>query len=806
MRNVIKILLIEDNPADARLVDIKLKESFGNEYTLETCSYLSQSIKLVLKNAYDVIFVDLSLPDSTGLDSLKRILDKSPKCPIIVLTGHDDELIGLEAVELGAQDFLVKGNASSPSLKRSINYSLGRYKLLKELSEKTADLLSEKLKFSQAQELAHIGSWDWDIAANTSSWSDELFRIYGLLPRQYTPTFNAGAKYIHPEDEELVNKITSSAYRNKKPFSVFYRIFRSDGMIRMIYERADVITDTNGHAVKMFGIVHDITEQKRYEALEELAIAATKSYNSVVIADRDGKIEWVNEGFTKLNGYTLEDVKNTHGSLLRKGNLTGLSKETELFATFFREKEPFSYENKNYTKEGKEYWVMTTLTPVLGANGEVEKIIAIDSDISKLKQLEEELINSNNLVEHSLRKGLKAIDELTKAKTQLETSLKIKEQFLANMSHEIRTPMNAIIGFTNLMLNTPLSSDQKQYIDAVKTSGENLLVIINDILDFSKLQSGKVSFEQIDFKLSQVISTVTDLMLPKSVEKNIKLSTLIDESIYDDLIGDPIRLNQVLLNLIGNSIKFTERGEIKLSINLLSENKEIVELKFSIIDTGIGIPENKLTSIFDEFTQADSNTTRKYGGSGLGLTIVKQLVETQGGKVSVESKEKQGSTFSVNLKFKKNLNPKEVKKELDTIKNNSVRVEGLHILLVEDNKMNQVLVKKILASWKWNVEIADNGAVAIEKFKKQDFDIILMDMQMPEMDGYEATQYIRNKFLQPKKDIPIMAMTAHAMASEEEKCRNLGMNGYISKPFDQEILYSRVLALINDCVYKKDRT
>ena len=806
MEETIKILLIEDNPADARLVDIKLKESFGNNYTLETCSYLSQSINLLLKNVYDVIFVDLSLPDSTGLDSLKKLIDKSPKCPIIVLTGLDDELIGLEAVKLGAQDFLVKGKASSQSLKRSISYSLGRNKLLKELSEKTADLLSEKLKFSQAQELAHIGSWDWDIVANTISWSDELFRIYGLLPREFAPTFNAGGKYTHPEDEELVSKITSSAYKNKKPFSIFYRILRSDGMVRMIYERADVITDINGNVIKMFGIIHDITEQKRYEALEELAIAATKSYNSVVIADRDGKIEWVNEGFTKLNGYTLEDVKNTQGTLLRKGNLTGLSKVTELYASLTKETEPFSYENKNYTKEGKEYWVMTTLTPVLGANGEVEKIIAIDSDISKLKQLEEELINANRLAEHSLKKGLKALDELTKAKTQLEVSLKIKEQFFANMSHEIRTPMNAIIGFTNLMLNTPLSSDQKQYVDAVKTSGENLLIIINDILDFSKLQSGKVSFEQIDFKLSQVVSTITDLMLPKSKEKDIKLSTIIDENVYDHLIGDPIRLNQVLLNLVGNSIKFTETGEIKLNISLLSENKEEVELKFSIIDTGIGIPENKLDLIFDEFTQADSNTTRKYGGSGLGLTIVKQLVETQGGKVSVESKERQGSTFSFNLKFKKNLNPQEAKKELKNIEHKPARVEGLHILLVEDNKMNQVLVKKVLTGWKWNVEIADNGAVAIEKLKNQDFDIVLMDMQMPEMDGYEATQYIRNKFLQPKRDIPIMAMTAHAMQSEEEKCRSLGMNGYISKPFEQEVLYSRILSVINECPYKANRT
>ncbi len=280
---------------------------------------------------------------------------------------------------------------------------------------------------------------------------------------------------------------------------------------------------------------------------------------------------------------------------------------------------------------------------MIGKSGEVERIIAIDSDITSRKEMEEELMNANRIAEHSLMKGNKALDQLMKAKKELEESMKVKEQFLANMSHEIRTPMNAIVGFTNLILKSKLKKEHEQYINAIKISGENLLVIINDILDFSKIQSGKFVFEQIELRISQVISTLTELILNKVIEKNIKLTKKIDKKIPDCLIGDPTRLNQILLNLIGNAIKFTEQGEIKITVDLISEIDNDVELKFSIIDTGIGISSDNLSVIFEGFTQASNETTRKYGGTGLGLTIVKQLVELQGGSIQVKSEMGKGS-------------------------------------------------------------------------------------------------------------------------------------------------------------------
>lgn len=410
--------------------------------------------------------------------------------------------------------------------------------------------------------------------------------------------------------------------------------------------------------------------------------------------------------------------------------------------------------------------------------------------------MEEELVLANKISEHLLKKGNKALNELLKTQKELKETMKVKEQFLANMSHEIRTPMNAIVGFTELILKTTLNAEQKQYIDAIKTSGQNLLVIVNDILDFSKSQAGKLVFEQIDIQLSQAISTLIDLMLPKSMQKNIRLSSKIDPKIPDLLIGDPTRLNQILLNLVNNAIKFTEEGEIKIIIELLDQQEETVELLFSVKDTGIGIPKDKLHTIFEGFTQATNETTRKYGGTGLGLTIVKQLVEQQGGNITVESEEGAGSNFSFKLTFKKGCETKRKKLNEEKI-SPTKKVEDLHILLVEDNYLNQVLATKVLTNWNWKVDVAENGAIAVNKLQKNDYDIILMDIQMPEMDGYEATRYIRKKLSPPKSTIPIMAMTAHAISGEIERCEQVGMNGYISKPFNEDHLYEKILTILN---------
>lgn len=410
--------------------------------------------------------------------------------------------------------------------------------------------------------------------------------------------------------------------------------------------------------------------------------------------------------------------------------------------------------------------------------------------------------NYMELLPLTVKKALdhkQANEELIKAKKQVEESLQAKEHFLANISHEIRTPMNAVLGFADLINQTVLTPEQKKYLNAIKTAGENLVVIINDILDFSKIKSGKFSFEKIEFELPEVISTVMEILLHRSVEKGIRLSRSIEAGIPDRLLGDPTRLNQILTNLIGNAIKFTASGEVKVAVTKLSEDDKNVTLKFSVTDTGIGIPEEKLSSIFDEFVQASNDTTRKYGGSGLGLAIVKQLVELQGGKISVESKLGRGSVFSFTLTYPKTAGPAPGhadKKTPYTQPEEDRLATGLHVLVVEDNQLNQLLIERYLLNAGCFVEFAGDGLAAIQKIERSDFDIVLLDIQLPEMDGYETTTHIRTQMPAPKSKVPIIAMTAHSMQGEEEKCLAIGMNGYISKPFKWEVLKKKIAHLL----------
>jgi two-component system CheB/CheR fusion protein len=390
--------------------------------------------------------------------------------------------------------------------------------------------------------------------------------------------------------------------------------------------------------------------------------------------------------------------------------------------------------------------------------------------------------------------------ELMKAKGKAEKETKIaidavksKQQFLSNMSHEIRTPMNAIIGFTNVLLKTNLDPTQKGYIQAVKASGDALIVIINDILDLAKVNSGKMTFDQVSFDLDISISSMLQLFDLKIKEKNLELIKNFGLNIPNLLIGDPMRLRQIILNLLSNAIKFTDVGTITFDIKLIQEDEDLATIEFKIIDTGIGIPENKLEYIFNDFEQAYLETSSTYGGTGLGLAIVKQLVELQGGTIYVESKKGNGSTFGFTMSFKKDKAETKYGNDLQPIKKVGIEkavLGNMKVLVVEDMAMNQLLIKIILSDLGFDIEIANNGKIALEKLQKDNFDIILMDLQMPEMNGFEATNYIRTQL---NSNIPIIALTADVTSVDLETCKSVGMNDYISKPIDEKLLYAKIM-------------
>lgn len=424
------------------------------------------------------------------------------------------------------------------------------------------------------------------------------------------------------------------------------------------------------------------------------------------------------------------------------------------------------------------------------ADGKVIGVVMVARDITVQKQLETQLTEAKIFAElaTAIAEEAKLIAE--KATHHAEEAVRSKQQFLSNMSHEIRTPMNAIIGFTKVVLKTELTAKQKEYLTAIKMSGDALIVLINDILDLAKVDAGKMTFEKTPFKLNLSIKAMLHLFETKIQEKNLKLITNYDEKIPEVLVGDPVRLHQIILNLLSNAIKFTTKGKITVSVNLVSENEEKVSIKFSVADTGIGIKDTKIEKVFENFQQATSGTSRIFGGTGLGLAIVKQLVEGQKGKIYVESIFNVGSTFSFILDFKKTNVDTVLEPEIIDL---NTDVKDIRILVVEDMELNQLLMKTLLDDFGFECEIASNGKIAIERLKEKYFDIVLMDLQMPEMNGFEATEYIRKNM---KLTLPIIALTADVTTVDVAKCKEVGMNDYISKPVDERLLYSKLISII----------
>ncbi len=427
-----------------------------------------------------------------------------------------------------------------------------------------------------------------------------------------------------------------------------------------------------------------------------------------------------------------------------------------------------------------------------------------DLEITIEKSLKEvEIISKGVIAQNELLVALreKTLAEREKdfaiiEKHRAEQSEKFKQQFLANMSHEIRTPMNAVMGMANLLSKSTLDKQQSTYLSAIRKSSENLLVIINDILDLSKIQAGKMEFEQIDFEMEDILNTVYNTMRFNAEEKNILLKTEINNNVPALVKGDSVRLIQILINLAGNAIKFTEAGEVKISVLCLPLSKtETIILEFSVSDTGIGIAKEKLGNIFESFTQASSDTTRKYGGTGLGLTISKQLVELQSGEIFVDSELGKGTVFSFQIPYQKadSTHQKTTRNRTDI---DLSKLNQLKLLLVEDNHFNQMVAIDILRTEAPGVRIVavGNGREAIEKLAEETFDVVLMDVQMPEMDGYEATRYIRMN-LKERSSIPILAMTASATKTEIDLCLDCGMNDFISKPFIPEELFRKIVTL-----------
>ena len=533
--------------------------------------------------------------------------------------------------------------------------------------------------------------------------------------------------------------------------------------------KASPYTNIKGEIIGTMGIVSDITaqieaEQKIVESEQKFRKVIDTSLDAVVAIDEKGYVTEWNQQAEVIFDYQREEA-------------IGKLMSTLIIPTQYRKSHD----------EGMERFLATGEGPVLNSRIEITALdksgreFPIELSISSIK-IKGQYTFSAFMRDITDRK--RAEEELIAAKQTAEQAHKAEQQFLANMSHEIRTPMNAVIGMTHLLYETEPSKVQEEYLDSLRFSADSLMGIISNILDLSKIEAGEMEFEKRTFNLVELLSALRQTFQFKVREKPVSVDVDIDPGIEHYLIGDSVRLNQILTNLLGNASKFTQRGTIGVRARIVARPASQCIIQFQVHDTGIGIDTDRIGMIFKNFKQAEIGITRKFGGTGLGLAIVKQLVELQGGTIEVESEKKKGSTFTVTMPFDySSLKMSELPLEEDVEDDNDEIIKAIDILVVEDNPMNQKLVSKILDLWECHYEIAPSGIAALEITAQKQFDIILMDIHMPEMDGCEATIQIRNTIENPNQSCPIIALTAAALLDEKNRALESGMNDFLTKPF-----------------------
>ncbi len=685
MGNIMHILLIEDDPDDVFLIREMLKEStieqagVTSDYDLVRAERLSDGLDILKNGGIDLVLLDLTLPDSQGLDTYQLAQQASPHTPVIVMSGLDDDAMAIEAVRQGAQDYLCKGHTSSQILIRSIRYAIER---------KQAELAMRESqnKYKELADALPQTIFEMDETGRLSFVNQTALATFGYSGDVLKDGLDVYA-LIDTADNSKIREMIDGIMNEQRTASARCTARRMDGTTfpAMLYT-SPIVQD--GQSIGLRGIIADITDQIRVE--EEL---------------------------------------------------------------------------KKYAQ-----------------------------DLQTAKEMQEE--NSARLVY--------LVEDLKIAKERAEEATRTKSEFLANMSHEIRTPMNGIIGMTELAMETDLSSDQREYLEAVKISADSLLTIINDILDFSKIEAGRLDIEKISFDLRSCIGESLRGVSLHSDEKGLELVSAISQDVPDRLEGDPGRLRQILVNLMNNAIKFTEAGEVVVSVDVEEMEQDEVELHFSVTDTGIGIPEEKQKLIFEAFTQADGSTTRKYGGTGLGLAICTQLVDIMGGRVWLESPVPDrslesggpGSRFHFTVRF--GLNPKESPQFQESI---PASLAGRRVLVVDDNQTNRRILEEILTTWQMEVQCESGGAEGLKAFESAvasntPFDIVLLDAQMPELDGFDVAERIQS---QPDlAGSTIMMLSSSRRKGDARRCRDAGIADFLLKPISQRDLRDALCRILGD--------
>ncbi|MFN0075017.1 MAG: PAS domain-containing protein [Prosthecobacter sp.] len=670
---------------------------------------------------------------------------------------------------------------SVPELKQRIQELEGmlhacRLRLPNAPTAAVRELAESEERFALAVRGTNDGIWDWDIRTDVVYYAPRFKQLLGYTDDEMKNLFSEFETRLHEEDRERILAALKAHLERQVPYDVEYRLRHKDGVYRWFRARGSAMRDASGHSYRMAGSITDITEQK--ESIQALA-QSEERFALAVRGTNDGIWDWdVRTGevffsppWKNMIGYEDDELDNVfatfekllhpedHDRVMATLN-DYLESRTQRYAVEFR----FRH------KDGSWRWILARGRSLRDEDGKPYRMAGSHTDVTERKHDEE---------------------ELHKARQAAEAANSAKSVFLANMSHEIRTPMNGIIGMSELLLDTKLNSTQHEYLEMLKHSADSLLELLNDILDFSKIEAGKMELDCHEFDLNEIVTETVQAMGIRAFQKRLVLLHHISPEIPARLLGDDGRLRQILINLIGNAIKFTHKGGVTVEANVESGTADSLMLHFKINDTGIGIAADMHESIFEAFTQAEASTTRRYGGTGLGLAICRDLVTLMQGRLWVESQLGVGSTFHFTAAFGRTSGI--------SIKPLSPRSEpvvtapaSLKVLVVEDGHVNQLVSARMLEKRGHLVTLASNGQEAIDFFNSEPFDIILMDVQMPGMNGFEATAAIRAIEHHSGEHVRIIAMTANAMKGDRDECLAAGMDDYIAKPLRSAELFQIV--------------
>jgi PAS domain S-box-containing protein len=639
-----------------------------------------------------------------------------------------------------------------------------------------AELRACKARLGGVQTLARVAWWRWDIGTCEFSCDEHFHDLLGISRElQGRELQQHYLQHVHPEDHVQIVSAARDTFATGEPYEVMHRYLEDDGCVRYFVSTGACVRDASGAPVAIEGTVQEVT---RYGAPDRMKvedqIRRQKEFirdvidavpQLVFVKDREGHYILVNKATAELFGTTPAAME-----ILTDREAIPSSDEARLHhdvdQQVIDQGLTIEYSAVSSLVSDAEAWFRILKTPIALGDGAVG-CLTVCTDVTEDRY-------------HHL--------DILAARHQAERASRAKSEFLSVMSHEIRTPLNAVIGITHLLLQESPRADQAENLKVLRFSAETLLVLVNDILDYSKIEAGRVELEETELSLREIIEGIRLSLSALAEEKGIALQARVATDVPDRLLGDPVRIGQVLMNLVSNAVKFTPMGRVTVDVCVRGEREGRATLGVCIEDTGVGIERDHLTRIFDPFTQAQSSTTRRFGGTGLGLAITERLLKMYDSAITVESEPGRGSRFSFEIELKRLKGPPSGERATAQAPRDPSDLRGLRVLLAEDNEANVCIATKFLKRWGAVVDVAPNGLRAVEMARGGPYDVVLMDLQMPEMDGFEAASLIRAD----RADLPIVALTADAVLESRHRVFAVGMNDYLTKPFNPRVFFGKL--------------